>query len=104
MQLLLLTTALYLLKYERQALLAWFCNIFPKKYSMKKIFTVAAIAMGVLFMTACGNNNANTDTKADSSNVVIPPPDNSSATNPSLADTNFSKNQDSSRLKKDSIK
>jgi len=71
---------------------------------MKKIFSVVAVAVGLFLMTACGNNNANTDTKADSSNVVVPPPDNSSATNPSAADTNFSKNQDTSKIKKDSVR
>ena len=85
-------------------LLAWFFYTSPKKYIMKKIFSVAAVALGLFFVTACGNNNANTETKADSTNVVVPPPDNSSATNPSSADTNFSKNQDTSKIKKDSLR
>jgi hypothetical protein len=72
---------------------------------MKKLHFIAALAVSTIIVTACDNNNAGSDTnKTDSSANVIPPPDNSSATNPSLADTNYSKNNDTSGLRKDSLK
>jgi PBP1b-binding outer membrane lipoprotein LpoB len=72
---------------------------------MKKLHFIAALAISALFAIACGNNKAGTETTADSSATVIPPPDNSSATNPSLADTNYSKNNaDTLKAKKDSLK
>ena len=78
---------------------------------MKKLNFIAALALSVLFVTACGNNNGGSSTSTDSSATmgdssatIIPPPDNSSATNPSLADTAYSKNNDSTRMKKDSTK
>lgn len=67
---------------------------------MKKIYVVLAIA--AVTFASCGNN-ANTDkAKTDSSANVTNPPDNSAATNPSLADT--ANAMDSSRTKKDSSK
>ena len=75
-----------------------------KKYIMKKLSIVAAIAIGSLFFAACGNNSGSgtgsTDTSATN---TIPPPDNNSATNPSMADTGYSHN-DSTGMKKDSSK
>ncbi|HTL10417.1 MAG TPA: hypothetical protein VL307_19215 [Chitinophagaceae bacterium] len=72
---------------------------------MKKIHFFAAIAAGMLTLAACGDsNNSGDGSKSPDStaNNVVPPPDNSSATNPSLGDTNFSKNQDTSSMRRDS--
>ena len=71
---------------------------------MKKLHFIAALAVSAVFVTACDNNAGSDTNKTDSSANVIPPPDNSSATNPSLADTNYSKNNDTSGLRKDSLK
>ena len=77
---------------------------------MKKLNFIAAVAISAILITSCGNNNGGSattsdSTKTDSSATLIPPPDNNSATNPSLADTAFSKN-DSTKdgMKKDSSK
>ncbi|MEO6315689.1 MAG: hypothetical protein ABIU63_04165 [Chitinophagaceae bacterium] len=70
---------------------------------MKKILIVTAIAASTFFVTACGDNTGAEPSKSDSTATIIPPPDNSSATNPSLADTNFSRNHDTSAMKKDSL-
>ncbi|MFT3933527.1 MAG: hypothetical protein QM726_07935 [Chitinophagaceae bacterium] len=79
---------------------------------MKKTHFIAIVIAGSFMYMACGNNSANTSTtgdttisgRNDSMGTVIPPPDNSAATNPSLADTNYSKNHDSLAVKKDSSK
>ncbi len=58
-----------------------------------------------VFITACsnsGNNKTNTDSTGNS--IIVPPPDNNSATNPSLADTAFKNQTDSSKMRKDSMK
>jgi hypothetical protein len=84
--------------------LAWFFLTFPEKNNMKKLHLILAFAISASLVTACANNAGSDTNKTDSSANVTPPPDNSSATNPSLADTNYSKNQDSSGMKKDSSK
>ena len=71
---------------------------------MKKLLLIATVATSTLFFSACGNETAGDANKTDSTATVIPPPDNSAATNPSMADTNYSKNQDTSAVKKDSLK
>ena len=69
---------------------------------MKKLFIIASIATATFTFTACGGNGTDTSgAKTDSSSSVVHPPDNNSATNPSLADTAYSK--DSTSMKKDSI-
>jgi len=72
---------------------------FAKKV-MKKIYFVLAITAAVF--TSCGNNPDSTKAKTDSSAAVTNPPDNSAATNPSLADTLY--NKDSTKMKKDSAR
>jgi hypothetical protein len=73
---------------------------------MKKInfFLIAAIAV-TLSVAACNSSNPSGEsskgsTSRDSTGVLPPPSDNSSATNPSLADTAYSK-KDTSNMKKD---
>jgi hypothetical protein len=86
--------------------MAWFCYLF-KKRNMKKFNFIAAVPIAVsVFFAACGNGGQTRDTsKKDNTQSVIPPPsDNSSATNPSLADTAYSKNNDTTKQKKDSSK
>lgn len=62
---------------------------------MKKFYSTAMLALGVLWICSCGNdtgthNNQETGSgNADSSSNVVTPPDNSSATNPSMADTAY---------------
>ncbi len=70
---------------------------------MKKIFLVLSIAAASLYFGACGNNSAGSKSATDSSANVTNPPDNSSATNPSVADTAYSKNY-ADTTKKDSSK
>jgi PBP1b-binding outer membrane lipoprotein LpoB len=67
---------------------------------MKKIYFILSIA--ALVFASCGNNAGSNKSTADSSASVTNPPDNSAATNPSLADTLY--NKDSTRVKKDSTK
>ncbi|MEO5685241.1 MAG: hypothetical protein ABIQ88_21525 [Chitinophagaceae bacterium] len=72
---------------------------------MKKLFSIAVIALSACLFTACGDNAADGPDKTDSTATIIPPPDNSSATNPSMADTAFSKDHsDTSGMRKDSSK
>jgi hypothetical protein len=74
---------------------------------MKKFNFIAAVPIAIsVFFASCGNSSETTDTsKKDSSQSVVPPPaDNSSATNPSLADTAYSKNKDTTTVKPDSSK
>jgi hypothetical protein len=74
---------------------------------MKRFNFIAAVPIAIsVFFAACGNSGETSDSnKKDSPQSVIPPPaDNSSATNPSLADTAYSKNNDTTNLKKDSSK
>ena len=77
---------------------------------MKQLFFILSLVAGAVCFTGCGNNDSGTSTnkdsaasKTDSSATLIPPPDNSSATNPSMADTAFLKKdtikKDSSRMK-----
>ncbi|MEP6747878.1 MAG: hypothetical protein ABJB86_09130 [Bacteroidota bacterium] len=74
---------------------------------MKKLQFLATVAVTVIVLSSCGNNNAGSSSgTADSSANVTKPPDNNDATNPSLADTAYSKNNadtlknDSSKMKK----
>ncbi|MBC7904556.1 MAG: hypothetical protein H7Y27_14115 [Gemmatimonadaceae bacterium] len=69
---------------------------------MKKLkFVLASGIIVSLAMTSCGDSTTGAGEVTDTTvNVTIPPPDNSSATNPSLADTNFAK-QDSAGVKHD---
>jgi hypothetical protein len=64
-------------------------------------FFIAGIAL-IVCISACHDTDNKTDnnTRDSTSGVVIPPPDNSSATNPSLADTAYSK-KDSLQTKRD---
>ncbi len=53
---------------------------------------MAMLAAGVLWISSCGNDTGthnNQETGSDSSSSVVTPPDNSSATNPSMADTAY---------------
>ncbi len=71
---------------------------------MKKLFLMTAIAGASFFFAACGNNSADANKiTGDSSANVVKPSDNSSATNPSVADTAYS-NNNADTLKKDSSK
>jgi len=71
---------------------------------MKKVFLMIAVATTTIVFASCGNNSAGSGTgTGDSSANVTKPPDNSSATNPSLADTAYSKNN-ADTTKKDSSK
>ncbi len=78
----------------------------PKYRYMKAIkIMIGAIIVtcGSLFFTACKNGNKSsnaTDTTANSQ-PLPKPPDNSDATNPSLADTAYGK-KDTSKTKEDS--
>ncbi|MHA4811531.1 hypothetical protein ACX0G9_25775 [Flavitalea flava] len=66
-----------------------------------KIGTAAFSFMLAFALTSCGSNESKpVSTSQDS--VVSPAPDNSSATNSSLADTAYKK--DSAQIKRDSIK
>ena len=76
-----------------------FFEPFPKK-AMKKIYLMLAVA--AFTFASCGNNAGSDKSKIDSSAAVVNPPDNSAATNPSLADTIY--NKDSVKVKRDSIK
>jgi|KBSMisStaDraftv2_1062788.scaffolds.fasta_scaffold155849_3 hypothetical protein len=70
---------------------------------MKKTFAVMLVATA-LYISACGSNKSpDTDTGTDSANSLpnINAPDNSSATNPSLADTAFA---DTLHKMKDTLK
>jgi predicted small secreted protein len=67
---------------------------------MKKVYFILAIA--AVTFASCGNNASSGKSKVDSSASVTNPPDNSAATNPSLADTLY--NKDSTRVKKDSAR
>jgi PBP1b-binding outer membrane lipoprotein LpoB len=74
-----------------------------KKQAMKKFYLAATLASGIAFFSSCGNNEAGENKSTDSSATTIPAPDNSSATNPSMADTAFSKDHsDTLKVKKDS--
>lgn len=74
-----------------------------KKQAMKNLYLAAMLASGILIFASCGNQEAGENKSADSSASIIPPPDNSSATNPSMADTAFSKDHiDTLQVKKDS--
>ncbi len=74
---------------------------------MKKINFVLMLTIAITFtVTACNSSNPSGDNSKDSTSTskdgVLPPPsDNSSATNPSLADTAFGK-RDTSNMKNDS--
>lgn len=71
---------------------------------MKKAILIPAIAATVISFAACGSNSASkapANNDSSSSNMTKIP-DNSAATNPSLADTLYS--NDSTSIKKDSIK
>lgn len=71
---------------------------------MKKLCFILMVAATAISFAACGNNSAGSGTgTADSSANVTKPADNNSATNPSLADTNYSKNN-ADTLRKDSSK
>jgi hypothetical protein len=67
---------------------------------------MVSVAATALCFAARGNNSTSSKNTIDSSANVTNPPDNSSATNPSLADTAYSKNyadttkKDSSKMKK----
>jgi hypothetical protein len=68
----------------------------------KKSFLVIAIA--VITIAVCGNNKTKSAPgTGDSSVNITTPPDKSAATNPSVADTTYSKNNADS-VKKDSSK
>lgn len=73
---------------------------------MKKLLLAAVIAITFLSVSSCGNNKSNAAGSAsDSVNTprnITNPPDNNSATNPSLADTAYSK--DSTRKPADSAR
>lgn len=73
------------------------------KNSMKKFNFIAAVPIAIsVFFVSCGNSDSGKADKKDSTQSVLPPPaDNSQATNPSLADTAYSR-YDSTR--KDSSK
>jgi ABC-type oligopeptide transport system substrate-binding subunit len=59
-----------------------------------KIFLVIAlVAFVAIGFASCGGSDSQANTPStDTSKVNGPAPDNNSATNPSLADTNYSKN------------
>jgi hypothetical protein len=72
---------------------------------MKKLFLLLTIALTVIIFEACGHNSAKSGVgNGDSSANAVKPASNSDATNPSLADTGYSKNyadttkQDSSKM------
>ena len=81
--------------------------MFLKSIRMKNKthFVTLALAVAIGLM-ACGGNKSDSKAAADSttgsSPMAIPPPDNSAATNSSLADTAFHA-KDSSRVKKDTV-
>ena len=68
---------------------------------MKNFHFFTALVVGALSVTACGNNTGSNAGSPDSSANLMPVPGNSSATNPSLADTAYSKG-DSTKMKADS--
>ncbi len=74
-----------------------------EKEVMKKFYFAAMLASGIVFISSCGNNEGGESNSTDSSATTIPAPGNSSATNPSMADTAFSKDySDTLNMKKDS--
>jgi hypothetical protein len=55
---------------------------------------IFVLLAGLLFLTRCGNSDPKPiKTAMDSAHVTGPAPDNNSATNPSLADTNYEKDR-----------
>lgn len=77
-----------------------------KNTGMKKFNFISAVPLAVtVFFASCGNaSDAKDNKKTDSSQSVLPPPaDNSQATNPSLADTAYSR-MDTTTTRKDSTK
>jgi PBP1b-binding outer membrane lipoprotein LpoB len=81
-----------------------FLNISPKITDMKKLHLLAVLAVSAMLVTACGNSSTTDETRTDSSTNVIPPPDNSSATNPSMADTAYSHSDSTKTMNSDSLK
>ena len=59
---------------------------------MRTNLAIAALLVGILGLGGCGSST-NDSKKTDTSAVMGPAPDNSSATNPSLADTAYEKNR-----------
>jgi hypothetical protein len=57
-------------------------------------FPLIMLITGIVFLSSCTDSGKDpTATAADSAHVTGPAPDNSSATNPSLADTNYEKDR-----------
>jgi predicted small secreted protein len=71
---------------------------------MKKFQVLAVLAISGMLITACANNSTTEGAGTDSSTNVIPPPDNSSATNPSMADTAYSHSDSTKTMNGDSLK
>lgn len=74
-----------------------------QKNTMKKVSFFLTVAITAIVFAACGNNKGTGTNNTDSSSAnMTKPADNSSATNPSVADTAYS--NDSTKMKKDSSK
>jgi hypothetical protein len=73
---------------------------------MKKLHLLLIVAIASITFAACGNNNTGSGASTtDSSANVTKPATNSDATNPSVADTAYSKNNaDTTRKDSSSIK
>jgi hypothetical protein len=54
---------------------------------------MAFLAISVLGLVSCGGSGGKTGNHSPDTSVVGPAPDNNSANNPSLADTNYEKNR-----------
>ncbi len=64
------------------------------KKSVSLFLVIALAAFLSIGFTACGGSNSQATTPStDTSKVNGPAPDNNSANNPSLADTNYEKNR-----------
>lgn len=59
---------------------------------MRKNLAITVFLAAILGLAGCGGST-NGSKSADSSSLVVPAPDNNSATNPSLADTAYEKNR-----------
>ncbi|MEX6686259.1 hypothetical protein QTN47_02070 [Danxiaibacter flavus] len=71
---------------------------------MKNIL-ITAIATGAFLLGSCGNHNGkNNETDTTDKSITIPPPDNSSATNPSLGDTTTQKVRPDTVNPKDTVR
>lgn len=63
------------------------------KKDNKRLLTFIVLIMSAVFVAKCGNSGSGSAKSVDSEHVKGPAPDNNSANNPSLADTNYEKDR-----------